>query len=123
MTDILNIISKVIGGIGAAIIVWGVTLTTFRLIFLEFKRFHHQLIFREREILRHKLGSYLLLGLEFLISADIIATIVNPTLNGMAILASIVAIRTVISFFLEKEILEMKMDGSLSQYVQNKLKK
>jgi uncharacterized membrane protein len=123
MEEILNIISKVIGGLGAAIIVWGVILTTFRLIFLEFKRFRHKTILREREMLRHKLGSYLLLGLEFLISADIIATIVDPTLNGIAILASIVAIRTVISYFLEKEVLELKADGSLYEDTEKVLKK
>ncbi len=123
MTDILILISKAIGVIGAAIIVWGVTLTFIRLIILEFKRFRHKTILREREILRHKLGSYLLLGLEFLISADIIATIVDPSLDGIAILASIVAIRTVISYFLEKEVLELKTDGSFYGNAEKVLKK
>jgi uncharacterized membrane protein len=58
----------------------------------------------EREAVRHQLGSYLLLGLEFLIAADIIRTVSHPTLSDMAILASIVAIRTVISYFLDREI-------------------
>ena len=37
------------------------------------------------------------------ISADIIRTVINPTLEELVILGSMVAIRTVISFFLNKE--------------------
>ncbi len=93
-----------IGTIGVAIIVWGVILTVFRLLKLEFSRFKHKSIYRERESVRHLFASYLLLALEFLIAADIIVTVIHPTFEEIAILASIVAIRTVISYFLEKEI-------------------
>ncbi len=93
-----------IGTIGVAIIVWGVILTVFRLLKLEFSRFKHKSIYRERESVRHQFASYLLLALEFLIAADIIITVIHPTFEEIAILASIVAIRTVISYFLEKEI-------------------
>ena len=93
-----------IGSIGVAIIVWGVILTVFRLLKLEFSRFKHKSIYRERESVRHLFASYLLLALEFLIAADIILTVIHPTFEEIAILASIVAIRTVISYFLEKEI-------------------
>ena len=106
MKEILHMASVIIGVVGAAIIVWGVTLITFRLLKLEIKRFKQKSIFRERETLRHQLGSYLLLGLEFLIAADIIGTITHPTLNDMAVLGSIVLIRTVISHFLEREVAE-----------------
>jgi len=54
--------------------------------------------------IRHTVGAYLLLGLEFLIAADIIRTIVKPTLEELAILGGIVIIRTIISYFLGKEI-------------------
>ena len=94
----------IIGSIGVAIIVWGVILTVFRLLKLEFSRFKHKSIYRERESVRHLFASYLLLALEFLIAADIILTVIHPTFEEIAILASIVAIRTVISYFLEKEV-------------------
>jgi len=106
MKEILHMTSNGIGIMGVAIIVWGVILTTYRLLKLEFKRFRQQSIYPERETLRHQLGSYLLLGLEFLIAADIIGTITHPTLNDMAVLGSIVLIRTIISFFLEREVAE-----------------
>jgi uncharacterized membrane protein len=106
MKEILHMASVVIGLIGAATIVWGVILITLRLFKLEFKRFKQKSIYHDRETLRHQLGSYLLLGLEFLIAADIIGTISHPTLNDMAVLGSIVLIRTVISHFLEREVAE-----------------
>ena len=54
---------------------------------------------------RSGFGRALLLGLELLIAADIINTVaVRPTLEGVAVLAGIVAIRTFLSFSLEVEI-------------------
>ena len=53
--------------------------------------------------LRHQLAYYLLLSLEFLIAADILDTIVQPSLEELAVLGGILAIRTVISFSLSWE--------------------
>lgn len=50
------------------------------------------------------LGSYILLSLEVLIASDIIETIMNPSLDDILVLAGIVVIRTIISYFLGKEI-------------------
>jgi uncharacterized membrane protein len=55
--------------------------------------------------LRSSLGRAILLGLEFLVAADIINTVaVEPTLTSVAVLAGIVAIRTFLSFSLDTEI-------------------
>ena len=55
--------------------------------------------------LRANLGRAILLGLEFLVIADIIGTVaVEPTLANLAVLAVIVAIRTFLSFALELEV-------------------
>ena len=54
---------------------------------------------------RRNLGRAILLGLEFLVAADIINTVaVNPTFESVGVLAAIVAIRTFLSFSLEVEI-------------------
>ena len=54
---------------------------------------------------RANLGRGILLGLEFLIAADIIGTVaVEPTLENLGVLAIIVLIRTFLSFTLEIEI-------------------
>ena len=62
---------------------------------------------RERAVgeFRSGLGRAILLGLEFLVAADIINTVaVQPTLSSLAVLAGIVLIRTFLSFSLEVEI-------------------
>jgi len=57
------------------------------------------------ETLRRNLGRCILLGLEVLIVADIVRTIiVDPTLESVAVLGVIVIIRIVLSFSLEVEI-------------------
>lgn len=54
---------------------------------------------------RASLGRAILLGLEFLVAADIINTVaIEPTLESLAVLAGIVLIRTFLSFSLEVEI-------------------
>jgi uncharacterized membrane protein len=93
-----------IGTFGVAIIVWCVILSVYKLLKLEFSRLKNKSIYRERESVRHQFASYLLFALEFLIAADIIATVIHPAFEEIAILASIVVIRTMISYFLEKEI-------------------
>lgn len=55
--------------------------------------------------LRADLGRAILLGLEFLVIADIIGTVaIEPTLYNLGVLAVIVAIRTLLSFALELEV-------------------
>ena len=65
-------------------------------------------------IIKNQLVSYILLSLEILIVADIIETIVSPTLTDIALLAATVVIRTVISYFLNKEIKETNLQEDLN---------
>jgi uncharacterized membrane protein len=50
------------------------------------------------------LGRYLALGLEFQLGSDILSTAVAPTIAEVQILAAIVVIRTVLNYFLSREI-------------------
>lgn len=111
----LHYISLAIGIIGVAVIVWGVFRVTLMTIKAEFKLCPTPAECMKRETLRLQLGSYLLLGLEFLIAADIIKTIRDPELKEMAVLGSIVAIRTVISFFLNRELQDDKIREAAPQ--------
>lgn len=55
--------------------------------------------------LRHELGKAILLGLEVLVAADIIATVsTEPTMNSVLVLAVIVLVRTFLSFSLQVEL-------------------
>ncbi len=95
-----------IGAIGVIVILTGV----FR-VFIEFIKdeltHKNEALIHERGHERRKLGSYLLLGLEFLVAADIVQTILRPTLEDLGLLAMIVAIRIVFSYFIRKEMEEI----------------
>ena len=60
--------------------------------------------------IRSFLGSYILLSLEILIAADIVESIINPSIQDLIVLASIVVIRTVMAYFLHKEMMDAKKE-------------
>lgn len=92
--------TKAIEITGVFIIVGGAVLATFSYL----KNFRHQTE-RSFEDFRRQLGRSILLGLEFLVAADIIATVaIKPSLESVAILGLIVIIRTFLSFSLEIEL-------------------
>jgi uncharacterized membrane protein len=93
-----------IGVLGVMVIVFGVFCGLVRFIGAEFSAARGLSVDEERKQLRHVLGYYLLLGLEFLIAADIIDTLMKPSTQDLVILGAIVAIRTVISFSLNSEL-------------------
>lgn len=63
--------------------------------------------FRWREAHR-TLGRGLVLGLEFLIGADILRTILTPSLQDVAVLGAIVLLRAILSFSVEYELRHME---------------
>ena len=101
---VLGIVARVVAYIGAAVIVWGALLGAVGFIRAEFTRLRGRPDPMSCDTVRVRFGSYLLLGLEFLIAADIMQTVVKPTLTDVAILGGIVVIRTVISYFLNRDI-------------------
>ena len=101
---VLDIIASGIAYVAIGVIIWGGARTLVRGVVLEFTKCRDKHTCCEREGLRREFGSYLLLALEFLIAADVVSSISKPTLMEMALLGSIVVIRTVISFFLNREL-------------------
>lgn len=91
--QILHYVSLIIGIAGIVIICWGVFLGLLDFICIEYDRLRGTHIRNRGYLLRHNLGSYLLVGLEFLIAADVVRTIIKPTLMELAILGSIIASR------------------------------
>jgi uncharacterized membrane protein len=87
---------------GAAIIVLGAIVSSFYFLWQLLKA---GVLTEAYHAYRANLGRGILLGLEFLIAADIIGTVaVEPTLKNLGVLAIIVLIRTFLSFALEVEI-------------------
>jgi uncharacterized membrane protein len=54
-------------------------------------------------LIRLELAQSLVLGLEFLLAADILRTAIAPSWDAIGRLAAIVLIRTVLNFFLQRE--------------------
>ena len=90
--------------LGVLVIVFGVLCGLGRFLRSELSAARGANVEGERRKLREGLGYYLLLGLEFLIAADIIDTLMKPTTQDLIILGAIVAIRTVISYSLNSEL-------------------
>src|SRR5262245_2073448 len=93
-----------IGVLGMLVILFGVAGGVGRFIRSELSAARGADVERERRLLRHRLGYYLLLGLAFLIAADIIDTLIKPSTEDLIVLGAIVAIRTVISCSLNSEL-------------------
>lgn len=94
----------VINAVSIIVLLWGVVLTVKDFIISEIKSKNRVEAVQKITVVKNCLGTYILLSLEILICADIIESILNPTFHDIIVLASIVVIRTVISFFLNKEI-------------------
>lgn len=91
-----------IEAVGIAIIVVGAAIATGRFLhdWLATRRFD-----APYQDYRGNLGRAILLGLEFLVAADIVGTVVvEPSLENLGVLGLIVLIRTGLSFALEVEI-------------------
>jgi|LGOV01.1.fsa_nt_gb uncharacterized membrane protein len=101
---ILHNISVVIAICALLIMVWGVVLTLVRMVYSEINKRGKLVMHNLREELRIKLGSYILLGLEVLIVADVVESVSDPSVEELYRLGGIVLIRTVMGFFLEKEL-------------------
>lgn len=89
----------VVEAIGAAVVGFGAIATALRflLTLLGIRDYSNTEI-------RLFLGRYLTLGLEFQIGADILSTAVAPTFDAVLLLGAIVVIRTVLNYFLSKEL-------------------
>lgn len=53
---------------------------------------------------RFQFGSAVILGLEFMVGADIIGSLIEPDYYSIGLLAILVVIRTILSYFLNQEL-------------------
>jgi uncharacterized membrane protein len=99
LVEIIEGIGTAIDGIGVAVIAGGAVLAVFMTLGKGRREDGGAYDF-----FRRRLGRAILLGLEFLVAADIIRTVaVTPTAESVAVLAGIVLIRTFLSFSLQLE--------------------
>ncbi|NLA99670.1 MAG: DUF1622 domain-containing protein [Methanomicrobiales archaeon] len=96
-----GIAGTVLGTFGSLFILYGAAIAIVELLGREMR-------IRERSYrdIRGVFTIRILIGLEFFVAADVLKTILEPTLQDLAVLGSLVTIRTVVSYFLGKEVSE-----------------
>jgi uncharacterized membrane protein len=104
--SILIVIQRFISLSGILIILFGVLYALSQFIFYLASG---QINKHESKInaIRLKLGRILILGLEFIVAADLIGTTTTPDYYAVGILAIIVLIRTALSFSLNRELIAL----------------
>jgi uncharacterized membrane protein len=97
----IELVAKIIESLGVVIIAAGSFFFILRYLFLYLVKN----TLKPFAKLRRELGNAILLGLEVLVAADIVATVsTKPTMDSVLVLAAIVGIRTFLSFALEVEL-------------------
>ncbi len=100
--NVVDTVSQVIDGVGVAVIVTGLLIATGVFLVSQRDLADRPMAYR---VYRQQVGKAILLGLEFLVAADIIRTVaVAPTFQGVGVLAVVVAVRTFLSFALDVEL-------------------
>ncbi len=101
--NILSFLVITISLLGALIVIWGVVEAVTAFFGTKVAKATKDQI-GESEGIRQRLGAHLLLGIEIFIAADIISSVASPSWDKVGILGAIVAIRTVLSYFLRMEL-------------------
>lgn len=100
---------QIIEFISIFIIIVGVATASYRVAKLSFDRLTGKRP-KDKDAMIHlrlSFESTLMLGLQFLMAADIIGTISNPDLQGVIIVSVIVILRVILSFTLSREVAEI----------------
>lgn len=97
---LLDILNTSISLIGVAVI----TISVAQAAWLYCKYYYTHDSGRTINNVRVELGHGIIVGLEFMVAADIITTVVHPTYFELGLLALLVLIRTVLSYFITREL-------------------
>jgi uncharacterized membrane protein len=104
LRDLVDVAVRTVEAAGAIVIFVGAAIAFGRFLLVSFRR-EGMAPFAP---VRLDLGRFLALGLEFQLAADILRTAIAPSFTQLAQLAAIAAIRTVLNFFLDREIKEQR---------------
>jgi uncharacterized membrane protein len=108
VTTVLEMIAFAIDLVGIASLVFAALKFIAHFVGFEIKRLHGLECVEGIRDLRLQLGSYILLSLEFIIISDIIQSAISRNLDDILSLGVIVIIRVALSFFLGRELNEVK---------------
>ncbi|NGX48047.1 MAG: hypothetical protein K1000chlam3_01434 [Chlamydiae bacterium] len=98
----LIVIKKIVALIGTIVILWGACVAIYQFIG---HRQNTPKLMDAIDLIRLKFGRTIILGLEFIVAADVIATTSAPDYYSVGILASLVGIRTLLTYFMNRELM------------------
>ena len=101
-------IQRCISFLGILIILSGVLVALFQYVMFLTKKGKQRGV--EINAIRLSLGRVLILGLEFIVAADLISTTTAPDYYSIGIVAIVVTIRTVLSFSINRELMNLKKE-------------
>lgn len=83
--------------IGVVVITFGAVRSVYQLLMLAFCKL-------DVNYIRLEFGKNVMLGLDFIVGADIIGSLIEPNYYNLGLLALLVFIRIILSFFLNREL-------------------
>ncbi len=100
---VIQLVIFFFGAVGASIIIYGGLTATFKTLIFEILKRPHR--FND---IRRDFTEKIIFGLEFFIAAEVLKTLISPTLEEIILLGAVVAIRTILAYFLNKEAIEFE---------------
>lgn len=99
LRDMVDLMVRLIEGCGAIVIMIGAIVAMVKFAVALAQRDINQF-----SAVRLSLARFLVLGLEFQLAADVLRTAISPSFEEIGKLAAIAAIRTILNYFLNREI-------------------
>lgn len=116
MEDLFRVISEPVAltleSLSVLMIVFGAIQSVARIAPLLIRRAGTQEMLRDAWLI---LARWLLLGLEFMLAADIVKTAISPSWEDIGQLAAIAVIRTFLNYFLERDIERAARSASVKE--------
>lgn len=108
LEQFIEIAETILGGFGALFIVYGAVIAIIELLARETR-----LRKKSYRDIRWTFTTRILIGLEFFVAADVLKTNLEPTFQDLIMLGGLVTIRTVVSYFLGKEVQDLPEDRKM----------
>lgn len=108
LEQFIEIAETILGRFGALFIVYGAVIAIIELLARETR-----LRKKSYRDIRWTFTTRILIGLEFFVAADVLKTILEPTFQDLIMLGGLVTIRTVVSYFLGKEVQDLPEDRKM----------
>ena len=101
----LTVFQMFLTAVGMILIIYGGVLAAVEILLHEFRKKTYSYTH-----IRHQFTDKILFGLEFLIAADVILSVMNPNISDLLFLSVIVVVRTILGYFLSKEVEEYQFE-------------